>query len=129
LRYGCLFVRLFCVCVVLCVGSDLAMGWSPDQGVIPTVYRIKKLKKRPRSIKKNCRAIDSSVLRKFAVAALFYWHSLRSLVRSHDTWHTCGRARHVGPWESVCQSFMFKVCTEYDHHCYLACAWPHTANE
>jgi hypothetical protein len=42
-------VRLFCVCVVLCVGSGLATGWSPVQGVFPTVYRIKKLKKRPSS--------------------------------------------------------------------------------
>jgi hypothetical protein len=42
-------VRLFCVCVVLCVGSGLATGWSSFQGVLPTVYRIKKLKKRPRS--------------------------------------------------------------------------------
>jgi hypothetical protein len=32
-------VRLFCVCVVLCVGSTLTAGWSPDQGVLPTVYR------------------------------------------------------------------------------------------
>jgi hypothetical protein len=24
------FVRLFCVCVVLCVGSGLAMSWSPS---------------------------------------------------------------------------------------------------
>jgi hypothetical protein len=39
---------LFCVCVVLCVGRDIATGWSPVQGVLPTVYRIKKLKKRPR---------------------------------------------------------------------------------
>jgi hypothetical protein len=36
-------VRLFSVCVVLCVGSGLAMGWSPVQGVLPFVYRIKKL--------------------------------------------------------------------------------------
>jgi hypothetical protein len=41
------FVRLFCVCAVLCLGSDLATCWSPVQGVLPTVYRIKKLKKRP----------------------------------------------------------------------------------
>jgi hypothetical protein len=41
-------LRLFCVCVVLCVGSGLATGWSPVQGVLQTVYRIKKLKKRPR---------------------------------------------------------------------------------
>jgi hypothetical protein len=51
-RHGCLYrVCLFCVCVVLCVGSGLATGWSPVQGVLPTVYRIKKLKKWPRSNK------------------------------------------------------------------------------
>jgi hypothetical protein len=42
-------VHLFCVCVVLCAGSGLATGWCPVQGDVPTVYRIKKLKKRPRS--------------------------------------------------------------------------------
>jgi hypothetical protein len=34
-------VRLFSVCV-LCVGSGLATGWSPVQGVLPTVCRIRK---------------------------------------------------------------------------------------
>jgi hypothetical protein len=34
-------VRLFYVCVVLCVGSGLAMGWSPVQGVLPTVYGLR----------------------------------------------------------------------------------------
>jgi hypothetical protein len=43
------YVRLFCVCVVLCVGRFFATGCSPIQGVLPIVYRIKKLKKRPRS--------------------------------------------------------------------------------
>jgi hypothetical protein len=28
---------LFCVCAVLCVGSGLVTGWSPVQGVLPTV--------------------------------------------------------------------------------------------
>jgi hypothetical protein len=32
--------RLFCVCVVLCVGSGLATGWSPVQGVLSTLYRL-----------------------------------------------------------------------------------------
>jgi hypothetical protein len=41
-------VRLFRVCGVLCVGSGLATDWSPVQGVQPTTYRIRKLKKRPR---------------------------------------------------------------------------------
>jgi hypothetical protein len=44
-------VRLFCVCVVLCVGSGLATGSSPVQGGLPILYRIKKLKKRPKSNK------------------------------------------------------------------------------
>jgi hypothetical protein len=30
-------VRLFCVFVVLCVGSGLATGWFSAQGVLPTV--------------------------------------------------------------------------------------------
>jgi hypothetical protein len=41
-------MRLFCVCAALCAGSGLAMGWSPIQGVLSTVQKIKKLKKRPR---------------------------------------------------------------------------------
>jgi hypothetical protein len=44
-------MRLFRVCIVLCVGSDLATCWSPIQGLRPTVYRIKKLKKRPMLIR------------------------------------------------------------------------------
>jgi hypothetical protein len=41
-------VCVYSVCVVLCVGSGLATSRSLAQGVLPTVYRIKKLKKRPR---------------------------------------------------------------------------------
>jgi hypothetical protein len=37
--------------VVLYVASGIATGWSPIQGVLPTVYRITKLKKRPGSDK------------------------------------------------------------------------------
>jgi hypothetical protein len=47
------YVRLFCVCAVPCAGSGLAMDWSPVQGVIPIVYRIKKLKQRPKSKKRT----------------------------------------------------------------------------
>jgi hypothetical protein len=35
--YMSVCVRLFCVCSGLCAGSDLAMGWSPVQGVLLTV--------------------------------------------------------------------------------------------
>jgi hypothetical protein len=42
-RHGCLH------CVVLCAGIGLATGWSLLQGVLPSVYRIKKPKKRSRS--------------------------------------------------------------------------------
>jgi hypothetical protein len=44
-----IYARLFCVCVAVCVGSGLAMGWSPFQGVLSTMHRIKRLKMRPRS--------------------------------------------------------------------------------
>jgi hypothetical protein len=44
-RHRCLCLCLFCVCVVLCVDSGLVTGWSPVQEVLPTVCRIKKLKK------------------------------------------------------------------------------------
>jgi hypothetical protein len=50
-------VRLFCVYVVLCVGSGLATGWSPVQGVLLSTYRIKKLKKSDQ-VPKGCRAIQ-----------------------------------------------------------------------
>jgi hypothetical protein len=39
------YVHLFCVCVVLYVGSCLATGWSPAKGVLLTAYKNKKLKK------------------------------------------------------------------------------------
>jgi hypothetical protein len=45
-------LRLYSIWVVLCAGSDLATGWSLVQGVLPTVYRIKKLKNETRSNKR-----------------------------------------------------------------------------
>jgi hypothetical protein len=39
---------IYCVCVVLCVGSGLPTGWSPVKGVLPAVYRVKKLRKQSR---------------------------------------------------------------------------------
>jgi branched-subunit amino acid ABC-type transport system permease component len=50
------FVHLFCVFAVLCVGGILALGGSPVQAILLTVYRIKKLKKS--QIPKGCRAIQ-----------------------------------------------------------------------
>jgi hypothetical protein len=43
-------VCLFCICSVLCTGSGFVTGWSHVQRVIPTLQKIKKLKKLPRSI-------------------------------------------------------------------------------
>jgi hypothetical protein len=50
-------VSLFCVCVLLCVGSGLATGSSVVQGVLPTVYRLRN-RKSDQGPKKDCRAID-----------------------------------------------------------------------
>jgi hypothetical protein len=38
-------VGLFCVCIVLCVGSGLTTGWSSVQGVQPTLYRLRNWKR------------------------------------------------------------------------------------
>jgi hypothetical protein len=37
LRHSCLCMRLFCFCVVLCLGSGLTTSWSLAQGVLPPV--------------------------------------------------------------------------------------------
>jgi hypothetical protein len=50
-------LRLFYVCVVLRVDSDLATGWSPIQKLPPTVYKIKKLKG-GQGLTEDCRGID-----------------------------------------------------------------------
>jgi hypothetical protein len=65
-------VRLFCVCVVLCVGSGLATDWFPVQGVVLNVYRIKKLKS-GQGPRKGCRAIDRE-------------HNTKLRYRTYD-WH------------------------------------------
>jgi hypothetical protein len=54
-------VRLFCVCVVLCVGSGLETGWSPVQGVLPLCKRSRNWKSGEGSTK-GCRAIDRYII-------------------------------------------------------------------
>jgi hypothetical protein len=39
-----MFVYVYSVFVLSCAGSSLATGWSPVQGVLPTVYKTEKLK-------------------------------------------------------------------------------------
>jgi hypothetical protein len=48
-------VRLFCVCVVLRVRTGLGTGWSPFQGVLPIMFRIRKLEK---AVSAQQRAVD-----------------------------------------------------------------------
>jgi hypothetical protein len=37
-------ISAFALFVLFCVGSGLATGWSPGKVVLPTVYRVKKMK-------------------------------------------------------------------------------------
>jgi hypothetical protein len=39
-------VCIYSVCIALCVDRGFAMGWSPVQGVLSTVYSMQKLEKR-----------------------------------------------------------------------------------
>jgi hypothetical protein len=67
------WVRLFCVCVFLPVGSGLAMGWSSVRGVLPTVYRITELES-GHGPKEGCRVIDD-----WMNAFLKTWHNSRQV--------------------------------------------------
>jgi hypothetical protein len=51
------YLRLFCVCVVLCVGSGLKTDLSSVQCVLPTMYRLRNWK--AAKVHKGYRAIDS----------------------------------------------------------------------
>jgi hypothetical protein len=64
-RHGCVFA------FILCLGSGLSSGWSPVQGVLPTVHRIKKLKS-GQGPTKDCRAIYRSMRENYYVNVLFH---------------------------------------------------------
>jgi hypothetical protein len=49
-------VRLFCL-YVLCTGRGLASGWSPVQGVLPTVYGLRNWK----AAKAQQRAVEPQI--------------------------------------------------------------------
>jgi hypothetical protein len=51
-RRGCVCICLLCLCVILWVGRCLAADWFLVEGLLQTVYRIKKLKRWPRSNKR-----------------------------------------------------------------------------
>jgi hypothetical protein len=52
-------MRLFCIYVVLCVGSGLVTGWSPIQGILPTMYRLRSWKSgRDQKSSTSCKAIE-----------------------------------------------------------------------
>jgi hypothetical protein len=57
-------VRLFCVCVVMCVGSGLATGWYPVQGVLPCIGLWNR-KKCGHGLTKVCRTIDVCCMKPF----------------------------------------------------------------
>jgi hypothetical protein len=56
-RHGCLCVRLFCVCVVLCLGSGLATGRSLIQGVLPSVKNDYKTEEEVRAQQKSLESL------------------------------------------------------------------------
>jgi hypothetical protein len=51
-------LRLFCVCVALCVGRGLATGWSLVQGDLPIVWNRLRNWRRGQGPTKGYRAID-----------------------------------------------------------------------
>jgi hypothetical protein len=55
-----LFMCLFCVCVVLCLGRGLATSWSLVQGVLPTVNDHETEKSEAR-VHGGCRASEKKI--------------------------------------------------------------------
>jgi hypothetical protein len=96
------------ICYLLYVGSGLATGWSPVQGVLPTVYRNKKLKKRPKS-NKDCWAID---LMDWWITALQTFDSFFSFL----IFYTIGRTPWTGdqPAARLLHAYM-TAQTEWTH--------------
>jgi hypothetical protein len=52
-------VYIYSVCVVQYVGRGLAKGWSPIQGVLLTLYRIRELQRMAKAQQNGCRAINN----------------------------------------------------------------------
>jgi hypothetical protein len=59
-------VCVYSLCAVLCVGRGLARGWSPVQGILPTVYKLRNWKSGRRSqrlwTERDCEVPPSSLL-------------------------------------------------------------------
>jgi hypothetical protein len=72
------WVRLFCVCVILCVGSGLATIWSPIQGVLPTVYRLRNWK--AAKVHKGFRAVDRQTDRQTDTLEFLLWTARKSSI-------------------------------------------------
>jgi hypothetical protein len=82
-------MRLFCV--VLCVWVEvLAPRCSPIQGDVPSVYRIKKLKKTGKAQKKGSTTINNKTYFRDMWTTFFLWarrNSLRALLTANHSDH------------------------------------------
>jgi hypothetical protein len=97
---------LFLCCSLL--GSGLATGWSPVQGVLPAVYRLRNWK--TAKVHKGCRAIDRyqlisnlvQVVRRFVFGRWPFWISAGILpLLAYSSWRrteTCASAWTTGNW-------------------------------
>jgi hypothetical protein len=83
-RHGCLRAFVLCLCYLVCAGSDLATGWSLVQRVLPTVYRITKLKNKKATRAKQM-AVEQLMNKLYNDDIPVYvinwrWHSLESVI-------------------------------------------------
>jgi hypothetical protein len=76
--HGCLCAFILCLCCRVCVGSSLATGWSPAKGVLPTVYKFKKPKKRQGP--KGFRALERE--KNIYYTSTYVWGRILSCVTS-----------------------------------------------
>jgi hypothetical protein len=97
-----MIVCVYSLYVVLCVGSDLATGSFSVQGVLSTVYRIKKLKKQPRSkgllSHRERKCVIAHLCRQVSYLFSFPEHCTCACWKIRDNKHILSVQRFYGNW-------------------------------
>jgi hypothetical protein len=92
-KHGCLYVRLFCVRVVLCIGRGLATGWSLVQGFLPSVKKRLRNWRRGQGPTKGHWWMNVVILARL-LQGLFY-EELQLLVISRTGWYRLSKFRKI----------------------------------
>lgn len=115
------YVYLFYVCAVLCVGWGLAVGWYLIEGVLLTVYKIMKLKSGQGPTIVKWKFNFSGTFPPFKI-----FHTLLFISNQKTIWSQWSKCMIL--WKSIQQIFKVKPMWNYLYWFYLitvTCFTPH----